>query len=362
MNTPESIKSVSENEENLAFNKFINPAVLQFINMLLNKWKLFVVVGFLAGVLGIVFAYLKKPQFESRLTFALDAGSNDGALSGAMNLASQLGLGFGTGQSMFDGDNILEILVSRRMVENVLLSVDSFNGKSTTMVNYYLEINGIRKGLDENAYLKNVQFPIGSKKGHLSYLQDSVLNNVYLGLSADDIIASRPDKKLSIYEVKVKSTNEKFSKIFTDRIVAETANFYTEITSRKDKETLEILEQRVSSLKGNVGASIETKASSQDANINPAFVAAQSLALKEQYNMQAYGEAYKEMFKTLEMARYQYLKKIPLLQIIDDADYPMKKIKLGKLRTGIIFSIAACFLLIFVLWVSSLLMKKTSSS
>lgn len=362
MSNNESIEMGSNMVENTSKNKYINPALIAFFNLLITRWKLFIVIGFLAGVLGFGYAYFKKPVFESRLTFALDAGSNDGALSGAMNLASQLGLGFGTGQSMFDGDNILEILVSRRMVENVLLSVDSSNGKPTTLVDYYLEINGIRKGLDENVYLKNVRFPIGSKKGHLSYLQDSVLNNVYLGLSADEIFASRPDKKLSIYEVKVKSPNEKFSKVFTDRIVAETANFYTEITSRKDKETLEILEQRVSSLKGNVGASIETKASSQDANINPAFVAAQSLALKEQYNMQAYGEAYKEMFKTLEMARYQYLKKIPLLQIIDDADYPMKKIKLGKLRTGIIFSIAACFLLIFVLWVSSLLMKKTSSS
>ena len=74
--------------------------------------------------------------------------------------------------------------------------------------------------------------------------------------------------------------------------------------------------------------------------------------------MQAYGEAYKEMFKTLEMARYQYQKKIPLLQIIDYADYPMKRVKQGKLKTGILFSFFTVLMSIFILWLVGLLKKK----
>ncbi|MEP7106637.1 MAG: hypothetical protein ABI760_01620 [Ferruginibacter sp.] len=339
-------------------NKFINPSILDFIQRIIKKWWLFLIIGFLAGVYGVFDAGSKKPVFESRLTFAIDAGSNDGPASAALNLAAQFGLGLGSGQTMFDGDNILEIMKSRRIVENVLLSVDTFQGKPFTLAEYYIEMSEFRKVLDNNSRTKNLHYPVGSSKTALNYLQDSILNNLYLGFNMEYIIAERPDKKLSIYELRIKSFDEKFSKIFTDRIIEEAGIFYTEITSKKDRETLEILEQRVASLKSNVGASIHSKASGQDANVNPAFIASQSPILMQQYNMQAYGEAYKEMFKTLEMARYQYLKKIPLLQIIDPADYPMKRVKQGRLKTAIIYSAVSCFVLLFILWVTGLFKKK----
>ena len=321
----------------------------QFVKFILRKWWWLVIIGFISGLAGILYAMNQEPQFESRLTFSLDAGGNEGGLSSALNIAAQFGFGGGSGQNMFDGDNILEIMKSRRMVESVLLSVDTFNGKSFTLADFYIEKSGMQKILNEKPHLKNIHFPVGTKKATMSYRQDSILNNIYLGLVKEYIIASRPDKKLSIYEIKVISPDEKFSKIFTDRILQETGDFYTEITSKKEKETLEILEQRVASLKTNVGSSIESRTSSQDANVNPAFAAAQAPLLKQQYNMQAYGEAYKEMFKTLEMARYQYLKKIPLLQIIDPADYPMKRVKVGKLKAGLVFSVFSVLITMFTM-------------
>lgn len=333
---------------------------LNFFKFCLVRWWLFAIVGLVAAVAGYFYANSQKPTFESKLTFAIDAGSNDG-VSGALNLAAQFGFGMNSGQSLFDGDNILAIIKSRHMVEDVLLSVDSFNGKPVTLVEYYLEMSGSRKVFNTKPYLKDVHFPLGSKKEMLSYLQDSILNNVQLGFSDEFISASRPDKKLSIYEIRVKSLNEKFTKDFTDRLLEATSGFYTEITSKKDRETLQILEQRVNSLKGNVGSSIEVKAYNQDANVNPAFAAAQSPLLKEQYNVQAYGEAYKEMFKTLEMARYQYLKKIPLVQVIDKADYPMKRTKAGRLKTGILFSIFAVLVALLFVWVFIIFKRKPLS-
>jgi len=322
-----------------------------FFTAFLKRWWLFGIIGLISAIIGFFYARGKKPEYESRLTFSVDAGTNLGGLSSAMNLAAQFGYGFGAGQNMFDGDNILEIMKSRRMIESVLLSVDSFEGKKTTLIDFYLSKSGTRDMLNKKERLKNVRFPPGSKKGALSYLQDSILYITYVSFVNENIVASRPDKKLSIYEVKVLSLDEKFSKVFTDRILDETSSFYTEITSKKDKETLDILEQRVGALKGSVSASIDSKASSRDANINAAFEAAQSPLLKQQYNMQAYGEAYKEMFKTLEMARYQYLKKIPLLQIIDHADYPMRIIKAGKLKTAIIFSVLSSLLTMIGIWI-----------
>jgi uncharacterized protein involved in exopolysaccharide biosynthesis len=334
-----------------------NHLYFPFIQSLIKKWWWFLILGIITGIAGIYYTSTKKPMYESRLTFALDGGIDGGGLSGALNLAAQFGFGLGSGGSMFDGDNIIEIMKSRRIIESVLLSAETFKDKPITLIDYYLELSGIRKRLDEKTALKNVRFPVGVQRQNFTYLQDSILNSVFLEFSSDNIVADRPDKKLSIYELKIKTADEKLSKVFTDRLIEMASSYYTEITSKKDKETLEILEQRVASLKGNVGASIDTKAASQDANVNPAFAAAQAQATKQQINMQAYGEAYKEMFKTLEMARYQYLKKIPLLQIIDKADYPMKRVKPSKIKGGLLFSVMSCMLLLIVLSAFSLFKK-----
>jgi uncharacterized protein involved in exopolysaccharide biosynthesis len=185
------------------------------------------------------------------------------------------------------------------------------------------------------------------------------LYNCYLNFDKSYISAKKPDRKNNIYEVNISNENEKFTKDFTDRIVAETNKFYTEISTKKAKETLEILEKQVAAMKGNVNSSISSRADIQDANLNPAFSAAAVPLQKEQANIQVYSAAYAEMFKNLEIARYQYLKQIPLMQIIDAADYPMKKVKVSKLKNAIIFSFAACFITLLILWVISLFKLKT---
>lgn len=324
------------------------------IAFILRKLWLFIIVAIMAGVAGIIYASYQKPEYKSSLTFALDdGGSGGGGIGSFINLASQFGLNIGSGKDIFAGDNILEIMKSRRMVERVLLSVDTFNNKPYTLVEYYLEITGKRKS---NTKINDIHFPVGQTKSSFTYRQDSLLYKIYQEFSDKYIAAQRPDRKLSLYEVNVTSVDEKFTKDFTDRIVAETNNFYVEIRTKKAKETLDILEQRVTSMKGNLNSSITNKATVQDVNINPAFSEAQVPVQKQQANIQVYGTAYGEMFKNLELARFQYLNEIPLMQIIDNADYPMQKITMGKLKTGILFAVFIDLMLLLVLWIKRIFM------
>lgn len=319
--------------------------------IVLRKWWLFVIVGIISGILGLIYAHYQKVEYKSRLSFALDDADNGGGISNIMNLASQFGLNFGSSKDLFSGDNILEIMRSRRMLEGVLLSVDTFSNKPYTFIEYYLEISGKR---NRNSQIKNIHFPIGQSRANFSYQQDSLLYKTYLDFSDKSVIAQRPDRKLSIYEVNIISRDEKFTKDFTDRLVAETNNFYVEIRTKKAKETLAILEQRAAAMKGNLNSSITNKAAVQDVNINPAFSEAQVPVQKQQANIQVYGAAYGELFKNLELARFQYLNGIPLMQIIDPANYPMEKIKTGKLKMAIIFSFLAELLTLFIIGMKEL--------
>jgi len=303
-------------------------------------------VGVTAGIGGIIYAAYQKPEYKSHLTFALDEGDNGSGMGNILNLASQFGFSIGSEKDIFSGDNILTIMKSRRMVEKVFLSVDTFDGKRTTLIEYFLEQSRQRKS---NA-IKNIRFNVGEERSSFSYQQDSLLYKTYLRFSDNNIIAERPDRKLSIYQVSVTSHDEKFTKDFTDRLVAETNNFYTEIRTKKARETLTILQGRMDTMKQNLNSSIRKRATVQDVNINPAFTEAEVPVQKQQTNIQVYGAAYAEMFKNLELARFQYLNEIPLMQIIDGANYPMEKIKPGKLKTAILFALITVMLTMFVLF------------
>jgi hypothetical protein len=334
----------------LASNSYIVSIVKSFWGFIIKKIWILLIVGLIAGAYGFIYALMDKPVYESELTFALDDGGSESGLSGALSLAAQFGVNLGAdGKSVFVGDNILEIMKSRRIIESVLLSVDTFENKPYTMVGYYLKLNEFSKTAKPS--IANIQYPPNITKANLSYLQDSVLLNVYKTFIKEYIVADRPDKKLNIYSVNVTSLDEKFTKDFTDRLIKETNDFYVEICSKKALQTLSILEDRVAFMKGNMDQSISSKANVQDANINPAFAKGQIPVLKQQVNMQTYSGAYAELFKNLELARFQYLKQIPLMQIVDGADYPMKRIKMSKLKTAFLFAILSCSLLLFIFWV-----------
>lgn len=320
-------------------------------NFMLSKWLIILIIGIVAGIGGIIYSTYQKPEYKSHLTFALDDGDNGGGIGNFLNLASQFGINIGSGKNVFAGDNILDIMKSRRMVEKVFLTADTFNNKPYTLIEYYLELSGQRKS---SSKIKNIHFPVALERGSFSHQQDSLLYKIYLQFSNNHIFAERPDRKLSIYEVSVTSSDEKFTKDFTSRLVAETNNFYTEIRTKKSKETLDILQKRVDAMKGNLNSSIANKAAVQDVNINPAFTEAQVPVQKQQANIQVYGAAYGEMFKNLELARFQYLNEIPLMQIIDDAAYPMEKITSGKLKMAILFAVFAELIFFFIIWLRRL--------
>jgi hypothetical protein len=318
-----------------------------FFRLLLSKYWMFLIVGILAGCTGILYAWLQPNQYKSKLTFSLSEGGS--TLSSLAGLASEMGINIGGGdESIFSGDNIIEILRSRRIVEGVLLSEEDFAGKKMRMIDRYMDVTGMRK---DKKIFEETRFPLSLPKENFSYRQDSVLMLVYSDLVKNFISCSRPDRRMNIYEINVTSLDEKWTRVFTDRMLERATQFYTEIRTKKAKNTLSILEERLADMKGNFDQSLETSSLSQDANLNPAFAETQLPVVKSQTDMQVYMSAYTELFKNLEIARFQFLNEIPVIQVVDGTAYPMENNKKGKLVTGLFFAILSAFLLILFFWI-----------
>ncbi|KHJ39119.1 capsule polysaccharide export protein [Pedobacter glucosidilyticus] len=309
---------------------------------LLSKWKTILIAGILGGALGLAYAYMKKPVYTATTTFVLEEGESGGGLGAYAGLASMVGIDLGGGGGgIFKGDNILELYKSRKMIQETLLSQDTFEGKQQLLIDRYVKFNELRESWKEKPELANLKFS-ADVKGY-NRLRDSVMGKIVETINKTILSVSKLDKKLSIIKVDVVAKDELFSKSFADNIVAKVNQFYVETKTKKSIENVAILQYQTDSVRRVLNNSIGGVASEIDANpnSNPAFQRLRVGSQTRQVDVQAAGAVYQELVKNLELSKITLRKERPLIQVIDEPVLPLKMDKVGKIKGvvlgGIIF-------------------------
>lgn len=336
--------------------------IQEWYRYLLSKWKIILMAGIIGGALGLTYAILKKPVYTAETTFVLEDGdSGGGGLGQYAGLASMVGLDLGGGGGgIFQGDNILELYKSRRMIQQTLLSRDTFEGKSEQLIERYIEFNQLRKGWKEKANLANLNF--NGPPDQFSRTQDSVMGKIVDDINKNYLQVSKPDKKLSIIAVKVQAKDELFAKAFTDQIVKTVNDFYVHTKTKKSAQNLFILQHQADSIKNVLNTSIAGVASAVDANpnSNPAFQTLRVPSQRKQLDVQANGAAYQEILKNLEIAKISLRKDQPLIQVIDEPVFPLPMDKFGKAKGLILGGIIVGFLMMLFLIITHIFKQITA--
>lgn len=261
----------------------------QTILYLKKKRILLLIAALIGAAIGVLYCSIKKPLYKADLTFSLE---DEDKLNGSslLSLASQFGVDIGQDAgSIFSGDNIVELFRSRKMVEQTLLQ--PYDNSSRSFADVYLDFSGIRNKGDLNYNF----FPVHSS--HFTRMQDSVMGELYDFFYKALLDIQKPDKRLNIYEVTFKSTNEKFAKIFTETLVQQVSEFYTETKTKRAKLNVDILQNRVDSIRNVYNLALYGKASLLDANMNPTFQESQVGVQKKANRYYGYGYSLCRTFK-----------------------------------------------------------------
>lgn len=318
-----------------------------------RKWFVILAFGLLGAGLGLVYALTSKPKYVAALTFVLEDAKGS-SLSTYANLAGQFGIDLGgeSGSGVFSGDNIIEFLKSRLMVEKAMLSPIIRKGKVQSLADYYIEMNALRQkeSWQKNTALKNLQFPLNSDRRTFSRLQDSILNTFYISIITNALKVTKPDKKLSFISVECTTRDEVFCKIFTEHLVKEAIDFYVSTKTKQSKSTVDKLQAKADSLEFLLNRTTYSVAASQDMNLNPARSMAgvkTELASRDKVMIQT---MYVEMMKNLELSKMAMAQETPIIQIVDTPILPLKKEKTGILKGVVIGGgIGGIILIVFLL-------------
>lgn len=283
----------------------------------INLRKYIFVFLLLANAIAALFFWRQKHQYESEVSFILEEKSSAGGISG---LASQFGLdlgSIGSGGGIFSGDNILDILRSRNIVEKVLISkLDSTKGaNSTSLADIYLPL--LKKNIPDVTFSNCVYGKPNTR------LQDSVLYLIYDKIVEKNLTVDRLNKKGSIIKVAVQSELEVFAKLFSDRLVSETISLYVNQKISVSARNIARLEHRADSLLKQLNNKSYQSASLQILDANTAFRSSSVPVELSQREKSVTFALFTEVVKNLEASRMGLASQTPIINMLDTSKYPL---------------------------------------
>jgi len=294
--------------------------------------------------MGLLLAVLTPLKYKASLTFVLDE-SNSNALSSYAGLASQFGINLNAGgENIFQGDNIIQFLQSRLMIENTLMTVGDFDGKKETLADNFLSWSGLKDDLRKDPALMNVHFPPNLSFDRFSLQQNRVMTSIYKNIIKDKLEVDKPDKSVSFIQVTCTTVNELFSKYFTERLVKQAADFYVDTKTKQVRESVNKLQQQSDSVLRLLNKKTIAAATTQDMNLNPALSITNvpvQMAARDQSILMA---TYAELEKNLSLAKVSLVQQTPIIQVIDTPVLPLERAKPGKLKGLIIGGVLGAFL------------------
>jgi hypothetical protein len=316
-------------------------SIKRFFSYLRSQSKLIALCGLVGLVLPLIYRALQKPAYAASTTFILEEKSATGG--GLAGIASQVGLdlgSLGSGSSLFTGDNILDIIKSRVIIEKVLLTPISGNS-GKTLADLYLEFSGM--GADLPA---PVSFAIPSV-AHTVY-QDSVLYVMYEQIAKKNVSVDRLNKKGSIFKIVTVSQNQVFSKNFAERLLKETTTYYVNVKTSTAAANVKRLQARGDSLLRVLNAKSYNAASFQILDPNVAFKSMSVPAEVSSRDKSIVFSIYAEVTKNLEMSRIALVSQTPVIQLLDVPKYPLMDDRKSYLFLGLVGFIAGIFAAIFL--------------
>jgi hypothetical protein len=315
----------------------------EWLEYLKSKWLFLLIVSAIGGVGGFFYSKLKKNIYTATTTFVLESTEQAGGIGQYAGMAALVGIDLGgKGEGIFQGDNLMELYKSQKMIKEALLK-SSEKDSSKLLIIPYLKLKKLKNG-DEDKTL--IFYNKGKLNDKLLRIRDSILNDAVEDINKNILKVEKLDKKLSIFKVDVMSQDENFSKAFNETLVQVVNDFYINTKTKKSLDNVKILQLKTDSVRALMNGNISESAYAIDAtpNLNPTRQAQRLVPTqRSQFSAETNKAILAQLVQNLEMSKMALMKETPLIQVVDEPVFPLKKTTLGRTK-GIILGAIVSFI------------------
>jgi hypothetical protein len=299
-----------------------------------NKaWIIGVTILFTA--LGYIKPTVTRPKYSATLTFVLEQGDKAVGLS---SLASQFGVSLGTDGAGLAGENLLTLMKSRTIVEEVLMSRVFVNGDSVRLIDTYV---------GSLPYLKESWDSLGlypmTGRACCSNMQDSALGEIIYTINKKMLGVSKIDEDQSFVTVSYLGHDEVFAGHFVELLTQKATEFYIASKMANSHANIAKLQNRVDSVSAELQIAMVGYASAQDQNSFTVQSTAKVPSVQKQMKVTMLTTLYGELVKNLELSKTMAAREEPLITIIDRPHYPLR-VHESKLKSAVFGGLIGGFL------------------
>jgi hypothetical protein len=292
-------------------------------------------VAFLFSVGGYVKTKLGEPTYEATLTFALEQGASGSNLS---SLASQFGMSLGSDGGGLAGENLLALMKSRRIIQEVLLSPIAVNGDSVALINQYVQsLPSLKESWDSLGI-----YPI-MDHSCCNNQQDSALGAIIYSITEETLEVSKIDDQQSFVIVNYTGHDEVFAGHFVELLTHKATEFYISSKMANSHANIAKLQNRVDSVSAELQTAMVGYASAQDQNSFTVQSTAKVPSVQKQMKVTMLTTLYGELVKNLELSKTMAAREEPLITIIDRPHYPLR-VHESKLKSAVFGGAIGAFL------------------
>ncbi len=314
--------------------------IREWLQYLKSKWLILLIISAIGGIGGFFYSKIKKNIYTATTTFVLESTEQASGIGQYAGMAALVGIDLGgKGEGIFQGDNLMELYKSQRMIKEALLK-SSEKDSSKLLIIPYLKL----KNSDEDKI--SIFYNKGKINDKLLRIRDSILNDAVEDINKNILKVEKLDKKLSIFKVDVMSQDENFSKVFNETLVQVVNDFYINTKTKKSLDNVKILQLKTDSVRALMNGNISESAYVIDAtpNLNPTRQAQRLVPTqRSQFSAETNKVILAQLVQNLEMSKMALMKEAPLIQVVDEPVFPLKKTALGRTK-GIILGAIVSFI------------------
>lgn len=303
------------------------------INFLFSKWLKIVIVSLLFAIAGFVYKQIKGPTYKATLTFVSEQDGAD-KMNAYAGIAAQFGIDLGNASAggVFEGDNLLELFRSKKLIFATLLTPMQDDNSDVLFIDAYIKNHHInlKEVVAANTLFKSANIPERTK--------DSLLQRVYKNIVQTQLRLEKKNTKTALIHLEFLDNNEVFALQFATQLCKNALAFYESYKTKKASESLAFLQHQADSLRYLLNSSIRREAQVSDLNINPNRQSLRVEGIQSRIDVTANAQLYEEVLKQLALAKITLLRDKPLIQIIDTPVLPLEKVGLGRLFTALLFA------------------------
>lgn len=344
------MEEITTTEKDSSFKDIIS-IIKDWIKYFLSKVVYLGIMAFVGILIGYIYYKTTPAKYTAECTFILDESSREN--TGNSSALAVLGIGGNSNsEGLYSSSNLIWFYSSRLMLKRTLLTEVKRNSKNILLIDWLLQNEELGDDLAELSKSGNIKFVSWQQEqiDSLSIPQNKVLENCIGYIRNNVLKVAEAPKTENMITISVTSKDELFSKEFTNAIVKNVNDYYVDNKTKRNKEEVANLENKLKSISAKLGSSMFQAASNVDAipNANPAQQILKVEPQRKGIDVQVNSVLYIELVKNLEAAKLSLIKQTPIIQIIDGPVLPLPISKWGLAKciligAGVMFILGVIF-------------------